>query len=160
MRSRRKKSKMVLVNAADIASIAKATLYIQRLIEDAQLRDNVRQAIESSRQAYGRLSNGKAPARALLEDTKLHDHIGHALTAARDVTIALTETPKRKARKRRRLGRKLMIVTLGGTLALASSEKLRSKVLDLLFGKEEEFEYVPPPPPTPAPEPTEPVSAA
>jgi hypothetical protein len=37
-----------------------------------------------------------------------------------------------------------MIVGIGGGLALAGSEKLRSKVLDLLFGAEEEFQYTPP----------------
>jgi hypothetical protein len=37
-----------------------------------------------------------------------------------------------------------MIVVIGGGVALAASEKLRSKLLDLLFGPEEEFQYTPP----------------
>jgi hypothetical protein len=53
----------------------------------------------------------------------------------------------------------LLIAAIGGGLALVGSEKLRSKVLDTLFGAEEEFEYSPPPPPTPS-EPAAPVSAA
>ncbi len=56
-------------------------------------------------------------------------------------------------------GRKLVIVGLGGGVALIGSESLRSKVLDALFGKEEEFEYTPPPAPAPAPT-SSPVSAA
>ena len=36
----------------------------------------------------------------------------------------------------------------GAGLALIASEDLRSKVLDTLFGAEEEFEYTPPPPPS------------
>ena len=44
-------------------------------------------------------------------------------------------------------------------LALAVSEKLRSKVLDTLFGAEEEFEYTPPPAASPS-QPAAPVSAA
>jgi hypothetical protein len=64
----------------------------------------------------------------------------------------MTKSPRRRARKGLTFGRKLMIVAVGGGLALAGSEKLRSKVLDLLFGAEEEFQYTPPassPSPTP-----------
>ena len=69
--SRSKKSKAALT-AAELASIAKARPYIERVIEDAELRDNIRAAVESTRSAYGRLSNGKAPTKALIEDKKLH----------------------------------------------------------------------------------------
>jgi hypothetical protein len=48
---------------------------------------------------------------------------------------------------------------IGGALALAGSESLRSKVLDTLFGAEEEFQYTPPAG-TPAPPPASPVTAA
>jgi hypothetical protein len=39
----------------------------------------------------------------------------------------------------------VVLVGAGSGAALAASEKLRSKVLDLLFGAEEEFQYTPPP---------------
>jgi hypothetical protein len=159
MPSRRKKAKAVPFNAADVASIAKANPYIQRLVEDARLRENVSKAIESSKSAYGRLSNGKAPARTLLEDKKLQGDLRHALEALRDASIALTDAPKRQARKKRRLGRRLLILGLAAGLAMVSSEKLRSKVLDTLFGAEEEFEYTPPAPAGTTP-PAAPVSAA
>jgi hypothetical protein len=144
MPSRRKKARAVPFNAADVANIAKANPYIQRLIEDAKLRDNVRTAVDSTKSAYGRLTNGKAPAKALLEDKKLQGDLREAVEAVRDATVALVDAPKRRARKGLRLGRKLMILALGGGLALAGSEKLRSKVLDTLFGAEEEFQYTPP----------------
>jgi hypothetical protein len=159
MPSRRKKAKAVPFNAADMAHIAKANPYIQRLIDDAKLRDNVRTAIDSARSAYGRLTNGKTPAKALLEDKKLQANLRDAAEALRDATVALTEAPKKRARKGLGFGRKLMILGLGAGLALAGSEKLRSKVLDTLFGAEEEFEYTPPPAAT-SPQPTAPVSAA
>jgi hypothetical protein len=142
--ARRKKSKAVPFNAADVASIAKTNPYIQRLIEDASLRDNVQKAIESSKKAYSRVSNGKAPAKALLEDKKLQNDLRDALEAVRDASVALTEAPRRQARKGRRLGRRVVVLGLGAGLAMVGSEKLRSKVLDTLFGKEEEFEYTPP----------------
>jgi hypothetical protein len=52
-----------------------------------------------------------------------------------------------------------MIVALGFGLALAGSETLRTKVLDMVFGKEEEFEYTPPPAAASTP-PSSPVGAA
>jgi hypothetical protein len=152
-----KAAKAVAFNPADVANMARANPYIQRLIEDATLRENVQKAVESSRSAYGRLSNGKAPGRVLLEDKKLHRNLQDALEALRDATVALTDAPK--TRKRRRWGRRLLILALGATLALVSSETLRSKVLDTLFGAEEEFEYTPPTT-TPTPPPAAPVSAA
>ena len=155
MPSRRKKS----FNPADMANIARANPYIQRLIEDAKLRDNVRTAIDSTKSAYARLTNGKAPAKALLEDKRLQRDLENALGAVRDAATALTEAPKKRARKGLSFGRKVMIVTLGAGLALAGSEKLRSKVLDTLFGAEEEFEYTPPPS-TPAPQSTTTVGAS
>jgi hypothetical protein len=166
MASRRKKvAKAVPFDAAQVASITKANPYIQRLIEDASLRDNVRTAIDSTKSAYTRLSNGKAPAKALLEDKKLQRNLQEAYEAVREATAALTEGPK-KRRKGLTFGRAILLAVTGGGLALAFSEGLRSKVLDTLFGAEEEFQYTPPPsataaaPTGPATPTTPPVSAA
>jgi hypothetical protein len=145
MASKRKKAaKAVPFNPADVAHIAKTNPYIQRLMDDAELRENVQRAIESTKSAYGRLSNGKTPAKALLEDKKLQKDLSEALEALREASVALSEAPKRRARKGMGFGRKLLILGIGGAVALAGSEKLRSKILDTLFGKEEEFEYTPP----------------
>ncbi|HEY2656611.1 MAG TPA: hypothetical protein VGI55_12535 [Solirubrobacteraceae bacterium] len=145
-------------NAVDMDTINKATPYIRRLVQDAQLRENVKTAFDSSKSAYSRLANGKAPTKALLEDKKLQRDLHVAIEALRDATTALTEAPK-KRRKSRGIGRKLLILSLGFGLALAGSEKLRTKVLDAVFGKEEEFQYTPPPS-TPSTPPSSPVGAA
>jgi hypothetical protein len=158
MSAKRKKSMAAPFNAVDMDTINKATPYIRRLVQDAQLRQNVKTAYDSSRSAYSRLTNGKAPTKALLEDKKLQRDLHVAVEALRDATTALTEAPK-KVKKSRGIGRKLMILTLGFGLALAGSEKLRTKVLDAVFGKEEEFQYTPPPS-TPSTPPSSPVGAA
>jgi hypothetical protein len=145
MPARRKKSMAAPLKSVDMSSISKATPYIQRLVQDAKLRENVRTAFDSSRSAYARLTNGKAPTKVLLEDKKLQRDLHIAVEALRDATTALTEPPKKRARKGLGLGRKLFIAAFGFGLALAGSETLRTKVLDLVFGKEEEFEYTPPP---------------
>ena len=158
-----KKSVTAPLKAVDLSSLNKATPYIQRIAQDPKLRENVRTAYDSSRSAYSRLSNGKAPTKALLEDKKLQRDLQQAVEALRDATTALTEVPKK--RRGFGMGRALMIGGLGFGLALAGSEKLRTKVLDLVFGKEEEFEYTPPAapastPPAPPTPPSSPVGAA
>jgi hypothetical protein len=50
----------------------------------------------------------------------------------------LRNANKPKKRKRRR---GLFLLVVGAGLAIALNEGLRSKVLDALFGSEEEFEY-------------------
>jgi hypothetical protein len=161
MALRSKKSVADQVKSVDISSISKATPYIQRIVQDAKLRENVRTAYDSSRSAYARLTNGKAPAKALLEDKKLQRDLQTAVEALREATNALSEAPKkpRPAKKGGGFARKLLVAGLGFGLALAGSEKLRTKVLDMVFGKEEEFEYTPPPATASTP-PSSPVGAA
>jgi hypothetical protein len=142
--ARRRKSKAVPFNAADVADIAKSNPYLRRLIEDAKLRANLRQAADSSKRVYERLSNGKTSPRQLLEDKKVQSDVRKTLEAVRDATITLTDAPRKRARKGLTFGRTLLVAGIGGGAALVGSEKLRSKVLDVLFGAEEEFEYTPP----------------
>jgi hypothetical protein len=136
--------------AGDAVRQVRDNPYLQRLVEDADLRDNIRTAYESGRVAYERLSNGKAPTKALLEDKKLQKELRNAANALREAGDTL-RAPRR--RRRGGLGRLLLLAGVGGVLAVAVSEGLRSKILDALFGAEEEFDYSSTTtPPTPAPE--------
>jgi hypothetical protein len=114
--------------------------YLKRLIEDEQLRENLLLAYGAARSAYGRMSNGKPASKALFEDRKLQKELSEAAQALRDASFAIRQPPAKPKRKRG-LGRTLAILVVGAALALALSEDLRSKVLDLLFGAEEEFDY-------------------
>ncbi len=149
--------------AAKAGAVAAAP-YVQRVISDEELRENVRTAVDSAREAFARLQNGKGPARTVFDDKKFHRSVSDAATALKDASDALREAPKRKAKKRKGgIGRKLLLLFVGGAIALAVSEDLRNKVLDQLFGKEEEFEYsstTSPPAPPPASKPSEPAAAA
>ena len=133
-----KKTKAAKASAG--AAVTGASPYVQRLIQDEELRDNLRTAYESGRNAYSRLNNGKAPAKALMDDKKLHKELQSAADALRDATDALREGPKKKKRKGG-IGRLLLLALIGGGVALGVSSDLRNKVLDLLFGAEEEFDY-------------------
>jgi hypothetical protein len=138
--------------AGDAARQLRDNPYLQRLVEDDDLRENLRTAYESGRVAYGRLNNGKGPAKALLEDKKLQKELRNAANALREANESL-QKPRRR-RRRGGIGRLLVVAIVGGALALALSEDLRSKLLDTLFGAEEEFDYSSTTAPaTPAPEP-------
>ena len=125
--------------AGEAARAAQQNRYLQRLVEDEQLRATLMTAYGAARSAYGRMSNGKPASRALFEDRKLQRELREAAIALRDASSALREPPKR--RRRGGIGRALLLLVVAGVLAVALSEGLRSKVLDLLFGAEEEFDY-------------------
>jgi hypothetical protein len=112
---------------------------VQRIVEDEKLRSNLIAAYGAARSAYGRMSNGKPATKALFEDRKLQRELKDAASALRDASSALRE-PKR-TRRSGGIGRKLVLVAVAGALAMMLSEGMRSKVLDLLFGAEEEFDY-------------------
>ena len=127
---------------------ARSNPYVQRIVEDDDLRENLRTAFESARKAYTRMANGKGPAKAVMEDKKTQKELRAAATSLREAADSLRGA-KRK-RKRGRLGRILMISLVGAGLALVLSEGLRKKALDALFGAEEEFEYTATTTPQPA----------
>src|SRR5919204_5578147 len=102
------KSAAETISAA--AAAARSNPYVQRVIEDPDLRDNVRVAFDQARQAYQRLSNGKAPTKALMNDKKLQKQLKTSADALREATQALREGPK----TRRRRGRSLIRVAMVG----------------------------------------------
>ena len=136
----KKKAAKAAGAGAGAAVKAKSNPYVQRVIEDEDLRDNVRTAFEAGRDAYGRLTNGKAPHKALLEDKKLQKSLQEAASSLKEAGDALRDGPQKK-KKKRGFGGTLLLVLVGAGVALGVSEDLRNKVLDALFGKEEEFEY-------------------
>jgi hypothetical protein len=113
--------------------------YVQRIIEDEDLRDNIVTAYDSARKAYSRLANGKSPTTQIFDDKKLQKEIKKTASNVRDASVALHEAPKKGGGLS--FKRVLLLGAVGTGVALAVSDGLRKKVLDQLFGKEEEFEY-------------------
>ncbi|HXE46681.1 MAG TPA: hypothetical protein VN635_15985 [Conexibacter sp.] len=129
--------------ARKAASAAAATTspWVQRLAEDEELRDNFRVAFEAAKDAYERITDSKHP-RDAVHDKKVQKDIKQAADALKDAGSALKEGPKkRKARRKGGVGRMMLVLLVGAAVALVVSEDLRTKVLDALFGKEEEFDY-------------------
>jgi hypothetical protein len=77
--------------------------------------------------------------KAITEDKKTQKQLREAATSLREAADSLKDA--KKGKKKRRRGRGLMLLVVGAGLAIALNEGLRSKVLDVLFGSEEEFEY-------------------
>ena len=113
--------------------------YLQRFIQDADLRDSVRVALDNARSAYTRLTNGKSPSKVVMEDKKFQKDLKNAADAFKEAGTALRQGPKRE--RKGGIGKLILLALVGGAAALALSEDLRNKALDLLFGKEEEFDY-------------------
>jgi ribosomal silencing factor RsfS len=111
--------------------------YLRRLLEDEELRDNIREAFEAARDAYQRVSNGKGAADTLIDDRKVHRDLRTAAESLRDASHQLRGRRSRSGG----LGRWLLVALVGAVLVLILSEDARKFVLDKLFGAEEEFEY-------------------
>ena len=150
MASKKKKAAKAGTGAVAAGKAATSNPYVQRLAQDEELRDNLRTAFESAKKAYERMSNGKGPAKALFDDKKTQRELKEAATSLKDAADALRGSKKKKRGKGKRRGRLLVVAIVGGGLALALSEGLRKKVLDALFGAEEEFEYTASTTPAPA----------
>ena len=131
------KKKAAKAGAGAIAAgqAARNNDYVQRLIEDESLRDDLRAAFESARKAYDRIE-GKGPQKAL-DDKKVQKELREAATSLKSASDSLRSKPKRSGGK----GKLLLLGLVGAGLAIGLSEGLRNKVLDALFGAEEEFEY-------------------
>ena len=136
MAARTKAAKTTARKAGKAAAGARANPYVQRFIEDPELRDNVRAAVDHARHAYKRMSNGKGPAKALMEDRKLHKELRKTADSLKEAGDQL-----RGKRKRHRGRKLLMLAVLGAAAFLIVNEGARKALLDRIFGAEEEFEY-------------------
>jgi hypothetical protein len=154
----KKKAAKAGAGAVAASKAVRSNMYVQRVVEDAELRENLRTAFESARKAYTRMSNGKRPTKALMEDKKVQRELREAASSLREAADSLRGGKKRRRRGRR--GRVFLLALVGGGLALALSEGLRKKVLDALFGAEEEFEYTASTTPAPTPSSSEPVGTS
>jgi hypothetical protein len=136
--------------ARDAASSVSSNPYLQRLVEDEDLRDSLKEAFDAARKAYSRMSNGNGPVDAVIDDKKVQRDLKTAAENLRDASDRL-----RGKKRDSHWGRVILIALAGAGLAIILSEDLRKAVLDKLFGAEEEFEYTSTTAPTPEPAATE-----
>jgi hypothetical protein len=132
------KTTATATRATDIYETARENPYVQRLIEDEELRDSLRDAFEAAKGAYGRATgNGKGAVKAVTSDKKVQKDLREAAESLKEASERL----RKPAKKKHGFGKVLLIALVGAVVALAASEGARKAVLDALFGAEEEFEY-------------------
>ena len=123
----------------------KSNPYLQTITSDSDVHDNVRVAYESARDAYERLASGKSLSKSVLEDKKLHANLATAAAALRDVGHDPRGSRRQEAaRRRRRRAASAASCSCWSSvpgIAVAVSSDVRNKLLDLMFGAEEEFDY-------------------
>jgi hypothetical protein len=132
--------------AGDAARSVASNPYVKRILEDEELRDNIRVAFGAAKNAYGRMSNGNGPAKALMDDKKVQRDLR---TAAESLREASDQLRGKRSGGGFGFGKAILVAVVGAALVLILSEDVRRAVLDRLFGAEEEFEYTS----TTAPEP-------
>jgi hypothetical protein len=136
--SKTKKASQTADRAGDLYSAARENPYVQRLIEDEELRDSLRDALKSAKKAYGRATgNGKGAVKAVTTDKKVQKEMRKAAESLQDANERLQKPKKHRSK----LGRLILLAVVGAAIALVVSEDARKTVLDTLFGAEEEFEY-------------------
>lgn len=115
---------------------ARDNRYVQRLIEDEDLRSSILAAVASARKAYDRFSEEPSLERAT-HDRRVQKELSRAADSLRDASQRLTDPPRRS-----HTGRNILLIALvTGGLVLAFSETARKTLLDAIFGEEEEFVY-------------------
>jgi hypothetical protein len=123
--------------ATNAYNTARSHPYVQRLIEDEQLRNNLRDAYGAARHAYERITKNGKPAQRLMDDKKVQKDLRNAADSLREASDQLRGRRRRKGR----LGRLVLLGVVAAGVTLAVSEGARKAVMDSLFGAEEEFEY-------------------
>src|SRR3954447_20957093 len=112
-------SKTTTARAGDIYETARENPYVQRLMEDDDLRESLKDAFESAKSAYGRAtSNGKGTVSAVTSDKKVQKDLRKAAESLQEASETLRKPKKRKGG----IGRLLLIAIVGAAIALAVSE--------------------------------------
>jgi len=122
--------------AQNAYSTARENQYVNRLIEDDDLRDSIVSAFVAARSAYGRARDTGSPIEAA-GDRKVKKELEQAVESIREASERLTKTKKKRHPIRNLLG----LALLTGGLVLIFSESARKTALDAVFGAEEEFVY-------------------
>jgi hypothetical protein len=138
MASKKKKADKARAGVVAAGQAVRSNEYVQRLMSDPKLHDNLKGAFDSGRKAYSRI-NGKGAFKAVTEDKKTQRELRDAANSLKDAADSLRG--KKQKKRKLRTGRLLLLAIIGAAVALVASEGLRKKVLDALFGAEEEFEY-------------------
>ena len=114
-------TKTKATQAADLYSTARENPYVQRLVEDDELRDSLKNAFEAAKGAYGRATSNGSAVKAVTSDKKVQRDLNVAAENLRDASERL-RAPKK--RKKSRLGRIILLALVGAGSRWSSARTL------------------------------------
>src|ERR1700748_3997040 len=90
--------------AGDLYEAARENPYVQRLVEDEDLRDNLKDAYSSAKKAYTRATgNGKGTVKAVTSDKKVQKEMRQAAEALQEARDPLQKPAKKRHPLRKRI---------------------------------------------------------
>jgi hypothetical protein len=121
------------------ADQAKENPYLNKIIEDKELRDNAVAALQSVKSAFDQAkATGFDNPAELVQDKKIKKDLKKAAETLKTTSDDIQSAGKKKRHPLRKI---VALAVIGGIVAIVVSEDARKAVLDTLFGAEEEFEY-------------------
>lgn len=121
------------------ADQAKENPYLNKIIEDKELRDNAVAALQSVKSAFDQAkATGFDNPAELVQDKKIKKDLKKAAETLKTTSDDIQSAGKKKRHPLRKI---IALAVIGGIVAIVVSEDARKAVLDTLFGAEEEFEY-------------------
>ncbi|MBJ7458901.1 MAG: hypothetical protein JHD02_06935 [Thermoleophilaceae bacterium] len=133
------RTKKLNAKLSDAAEHAKENPYLNKIIEDKELRENAVAALQSVKSAFdqAKVKGFDNPAE-LVQDKGIKKQLKEATETLIDTKDELTAAGKKKRHPLRKV---IALAVIGGIVAIVVSEDARKALLDTLFGAEEEFEY-------------------
>jgi hypothetical protein len=119
------------------AGAAATRPYVQTLMRDEDVRDNLEDAYRALTEAYGRISSRGDVAEAVLDDRRTRRHLKSAAHSMREAA-ATVRGAKQAKRRKQGTGVVLVLVAAGGAAAIALNDDLRGRVLSLVGLGEDE----------------------
>jgi CHASE3 domain sensor protein len=133
------KTKKLNDKIAEAADQAKENPYLNKIIEDKELRENAVAALQSVKTAFDQAkATGFDNPAELVQDKKIKKNLKTAADTLKSTTDEIQSAGKKKRHPLRTV---IALAVIGGIVAIVVSEDARKTVLDTLFGAEEEFEY-------------------
>ena len=108
-------------------TLSRATPYVERLVDNSYLQDNVRDGVANLRAAYERARRRKAAEAA--QDKKLYRRVRRGIGSLAEAAIAL-KTGREKPKRR---GRALIVLAVaGGGIVVATNSGLRERLMSTI----------------------------
>lgn len=107
--------------------------YVQAIVSDEDVRDNLEDAYQALTQAYERISSKGDVAGAVLEDKRTRRQLKKAAHSMREAATAVRGA-RRRRRRRRGAGTIIVLVAAGGAAAVAMNDDLRERIRSMVGG--------------------------